>query len=130
MFDPDAGNLVFALSAALDTALLGVGAVWAARGEPVWGRVALALLACGGLFAIKGLFLLRLGVDLGFGVMHVLWLDLVVALPVAALLLLMLARRRSGRTLRVVALSVCLFAPVGASPAWSSPSASSSSELS
>ena len=81
MFDSDASNLVFALSAALDTALLCTGAAWAARGHPVWRRLALVLLTSGGLLAVKGWVLLRLGVELGFGVMHVLWLDLVVALP-------------------------------------------------
>ncbi len=114
MFDPDAGNLVFALSAAIDTALLCLGAAWAARGDPVWRRLALALLACGGLLAVKGLYLLRLGVELGFGVMHVLWLDLVVALPAAALLFLILAGRRAGLPLRLVALAALLLAPVGA----------------
>jgi uncharacterized protein len=114
VFDPDASNLVFALSAALDTALLCTGAVWAARGDPVWRRVGLALVVCAGLLAVKGWFLLRLGVDLGFGVMHVLWLDLVVALPVSALLVLVLAGRRLGHPLRLVGLAVCLLAPVGA----------------
>lgn len=112
--DPDASNLVFALSAVLDTALLCAGAAWAARGNPVWRRLAPALLACVGTLAIKGWFLLRLGVELGFGVMHVLWLDLVVALPAAALLLLFLAGRRAGLPLRLVALAACLLAPVGA----------------
>lgn len=46
--------------------------------------------------------------------MHVLWLDLVVALPAAALLLLFLAGRRAGLPLRLVALAACLLAPVGA----------------
>jgi predicted MPP superfamily phosphohydrolase len=114
VFDPDASNLVFALSAALDTALLCAGAAWAARGNPVWRRLAPAVLACLGLLAIKGWFLLRLGVELGFGVMHVLWLDLVVALPAAALLFLFLAGRRAGLPLRLVALAACLLAPVGA----------------
>lgn len=114
MFDPDASNLVFALSAALDTALLCAGAAWAARGNPVWRRLAPALLACLGMLAIKGWFLLRLGVELGFGVMHVLWLDLVVALPAAALLFLLLAGRRAGLPLRLAALAACLLAPVGA----------------
>ena len=114
MFDPDASNLVFALSAAIDTALLCLGAAWTARGDPVWRRLAPALIACGALLAIKGLALLRLGVELGFGVMHVLWLDLVVALPAAALLFLVLAGRRAGLPLRLVAFAALLLAPVGA----------------
>ena len=49
--------------------------------------------------------------------MHVVWLDLVVALPLAALLLLVLVRRRSRRPLRglqLAALAVAFLAPVGA----------------
>jgi hypothetical protein len=76
----------------------------------------LALVVCGGLLAIKGWLLLRVGVDLGFGVMHVLWLDLVIALPVRALLVLVLAGRRLGHPLRLVGLAVCLHCRSAISP--------------
>jgi len=84
----DAGNLVFALSAAVDTLLLSVAVVWAVRGEPVPVRLLAACAIATVLLAAKGIALLELGVSVPFGVMHVLWLDLVVAIPLAAVLLL------------------------------------------
>jgi uncharacterized protein len=111
----DAGNLVFALSAAVDTLLLSAAVVWAVRGEPVPARLLAALAAAVVLLAAKGIVLLELGVSVPFGVMHVIWLDLVVAIPLAGLLLLALTRRRAGRRLvRTGAVAAVLLAPVGA----------------
>jgi uncharacterized protein len=110
----DAGNLVFVLSAAVDTVVLCGAVVWAVRGEPVAGRLIAALAAAVALLAAKGIVLLGLGVSVPFGVLHVVWLDLVVAIPLAALLLLALTRRRAGRFLRTGAVAAVLLAPVGA----------------
>jgi uncharacterized protein len=110
----DAGNLVFALSAAVDTLVLCAAVAWAVRGEPLTGRLLGALAAAAALLAAKGIVLLALGVSVPFGVMHVLWLDLVVALPVAAILLLALTRRRTDRLVRAAAVAAVLLAPVGA----------------
>jgi predicted MPP superfamily phosphohydrolase len=110
----DAGNVVFVLSAAVDTAVLCAAVAWAVRGEPVPGRLLAALAAAAALLAVKGLVLLGLGVSVPFGVLHVLWLDLVVAIPLAALLLLALTRRRAGPILRAGAVAALCLAPVGA----------------
>jgi predicted MPP superfamily phosphohydrolase len=110
----DAGNLVFALSAAVDTLVLCAAVVWATRAEPVPSRLLGALAGAAALLAAKGLVLLELGVTVPFGVAHVLWLDLVVAIPLAALLLLALTRRRAGPLVRLGAVAASLLAPVGA----------------
>jgi predicted MPP superfamily phosphohydrolase len=110
----DAGNFVFVLSAAVDTLVLCAAVAWAVRGEPVLGRLLAALAAAGALLAAKGIALVVLGVTVPFGVMHVIWLDLVVAIPLAAILLLALTRRRSSRVVRAGAVAALLLAPVGA----------------
>jgi predicted MPP superfamily phosphohydrolase len=110
----DAGNLVFVLSAAVDTAVLCAAIAWAARGEPLDGRLLGALAVAVAALGLKGLVLLWMGVSAPFGVMHVIWLDLVVAVPLAALLLLALTRRRAGRLVRAGAVAAFLLAPVGA----------------
>jgi uncharacterized protein len=110
----DAGNLVFAVSAAVDTLLLCAAIAWAVRGEPMAARLLAALTAAVALLAAKGIVLLALGVTVPFGVLHVLWLDLVVAIPLAALLLLVLTRRQAGRLVRAGAAVAVLLAPVGA----------------
>lgn len=114
MIGHDAGNLVFVLSAAIDAFVLCAAVVWAVRGEPVPGRLFAALAAAAALLAAKGLVLLWLGVSVPFGVLHVLWLELVVAIPLAALLLLALTRRRAGPVLRAGAVAALGLAPVGA----------------
>lgn len=114
MIGYDAGNLVFVLSAAVDTLVLCAAVTWAVRGERVVGRLIGALAAAVSLLAVKGIVLVELGVTVPFGVMHVIWLDLVVALPLAALLLLALTRRRAGLVLRAGAVAVLCLAPVGA----------------
>jgi uncharacterized protein len=110
----DSGNLVFVLSAAIDTAVLCAAVVWATRGEPLGGRLLAALVAAVAALGAKGLVLLWMGVSVPFGVMHVVWLDLVVAVPVAAVLLLALTRRRAGLPVRAGAVAAVLLAPVGA----------------
>jgi predicted MPP superfamily phosphohydrolase len=111
----NAGNLVFAVSGAVDTAILCAAVVWAVRDEPAGGRLLIALVPAVGLLAVKGVVLLALGVSIPFGVLHVVWLDLVVALPLAALLLLALTwRRRAVGPIRVVAVAALCLAPLGA----------------
>jgi hypothetical protein len=110
----DAGNLVFALSAAVDTLVLCAAVTWAVRGGPVARRLVGALAAAVSFLAVKGIVLLELALSVPFGVMHVVWLDLVVAVPLAALLLLGLTRRRASRLVRVGAVAAVCLAPVGA----------------
>jgi hypothetical protein len=69
---------------------------WAARGEPLAGRLLAAYAIATVLLAAKGIVLLELGVSVPFGVLHVLWLDLVVAIPLTAILLLALTRGAGG----------------------------------
>ncbi len=49
-----------------------------------------------------------------FGVMHVLWLDFAVVLPLAAVLLGLLTWRHSGGAVRALVVAGLLAAPVGA----------------
>lgn len=114
MIEHDAGNSVFVLCAVVDTIVLCAAVVWAVRGEPVAGRLLAALAVAAALLAAKGIVLLGLGVTVPFGVAHVVWLDLIVAIPLAAILLLALTRRRAGRLLRAGAVAALLLAPLGA----------------
>jgi predicted MPP superfamily phosphohydrolase len=109
-----AGNLAFAVSAAFDTAMLCLAVAWAVRSEPALPRLAAALAAVAAALAAKGVALLHLGLTVPFGVMHVVWLDLVVAVPLAALVGLALAPAHAGRGLRAAAVAGCCLAPVGA----------------
>jgi hypothetical protein len=102
-----AGNLAFVVSAAVDVVVLCGAVVWGVRG----GRPGVALAGAAGVLAAKGLVLLKLGLGVPFGVMHVAWLDLVVVVPLAGLVAL--ALRRGGRPLHAVALTACCLAPVG-----------------
>ena len=86
------------------------------------GRWVLAGTAVAGFALLKLVVLRRLGLHSGFGVMHVVYLDLVVALPAAGAALLCCERgRRSGRLLRVVGMAALLLAPVGAYASWIEP---------
>jgi uncharacterized protein len=79
VIDPDSGNLVFALSAAVDLIVVLAALAWTARG----GRAVLAVPAVAVALAVKALVLVRAGVEVPFGFLHVLWLDLVVVAPLA-----------------------------------------------
>jgi hypothetical protein len=76
-------NVWFALSCALDAAIV-LGAVALRRLAFLAGAVV--------LLALKGIAMVGLGLDI-FGIAHVLWLDLVVVVPLAALLAFALLRR-------------------------------------
>jgi uncharacterized protein len=110
-----AGNLVFALSAAFDALLVCAAVAWAARGERLGARLTVAAAAVIGVLAVKGLVMLAQGLNMPFGVMHVVWLELVVVLPLAGVLLLGLVRGRAGAAgVRLAAVAACCLAPVGA----------------
>ena len=66
--------------------------------------------------------MIRLGLNLSFGVVHVLWLDLVVVVPVAGLGLLASARLRRRARLVVAGVLALLLAPVGAYASFIEPS--------
>jgi uncharacterized protein len=110
----NAGNLVFALSAVFDGLVVCGAVAWATRGKPLAGRLVLALGLAVAILAVKGVLLLAAGVAIPFGVLHVVWLDLVVVAPLAALLLLLLTRDQPARATRLGAAFVLLLAPVGA----------------
>lgn len=115
MLAHDAGNLVFALSATVDGALVCAAVWWSVRGERTLPRAFAAAAVVVALLAVKGIVLVSRGLDVPFGVMHVLWLDLVVVLPVAGVLALVLLGRRPGATAaRLAAVGACALAPVGA----------------
>jgi uncharacterized protein len=84
---------------------------WALRGEPAGLRLLGALVLAGVVLALKLLVLMALGLESPFGVMHVAWLDLVVAVPLAGLVALLSGARGA---LRVGAVAACCLAPVGA----------------
>lgn len=108
------GNGVFALSAGIDVLVAWTLVAWAVRGRPLLPRLALGGALALGLLAVKGLVLLKLGVEQHFGVMHVLWLDFAVVLPLTAALLGLLAWRHGGATVRALVVVGLLAAPVGA----------------
>jgi uncharacterized protein len=117
----DAGNELYALSAAIDTVVVLGAVVWAARGEPFGRRLLYALAIALALLAVKGLVMLSLDLD-ALGVAHVVWLDLVVVAPLAGLAVVALAWRRAGTALRVGAVAACLMAPLGAYASFVEPS--------
>jgi uncharacterized protein len=102
-----AGNLAFVVSAAVDVVVVCGAVVWGVRR----GRFTVALAVAAGVLAAKGLVLLELGLTVPFGVMHVAWLDLVVAVPLAGLVALLSGARGA---LRIGAAAACCLAPVGA----------------
>ncbi len=117
----NAGGGVFALSAAIDVLIAWALVAWAVRTRPSRLRLAAGAALAFGLLAIKGLVLLKLGVERHFGVMHVVWLDLVVVVPLAAALLGLLAWRAGGALVRTLVVAGLLIAPVGAYASFGEP---------
>jgi uncharacterized protein len=109
-----AGNGVFALSAAIDVLIAWALVAWAARRRPARMRLLLGVGLAFIVLALKGVLMLKLGVERHFGVMHVLWLDFAVVLPLAAALLGLLAWRAGGAAVRTLVVVGLLAAPVGA----------------
>lgn len=114
MIGDDSGHLVWALSAAVDVVVVCAAIRWAGRGDPIGRRLIEALGVASLLLAAKGGAMLAAGLEIPFGVLHVVWLDLVVVTPLAGLWLLMTAWRRIGPVLRAIALAALLLAPLGA----------------
>ena len=77
--------------------------------------VALALTAVAAVLALKGVAMIATGLRVPFGVMHVLWLDLVIVVPLMGVCLLVLGRQRLPRAiLALVAVLMLPLAPIGA----------------
>jgi predicted MPP superfamily phosphohydrolase len=108
------GNGAFAVSAAVDALVVCGLVVWAVRTRPGWIGLAIAVGTVLAFLALKGIALVASGLDIPFGAMHVLWLDLVVVLPLAAVLLGLLTWRTGSTALRALVVLGLLLAPVGA----------------
>jgi predicted MPP superfamily phosphohydrolase len=115
-------NVPFALSCALDALLVLAVVAWAARGERPYARLAVGGVAALVVLALKGVVMIAAGLGLSFGVVHVLWLDAVVVLPLAGLAALASRslRRRTGVV--VAAVAALLLAPVGVYASFIEPS--------
>jgi predicted MPP superfamily phosphohydrolase len=107
------GNWEFAVSTAIDAAVVCAVVVWAVRTRPGWARLASVCASALLLLALKGVAMVVAGLHVPFGVMHVLWLDLIVVVPVAAALVGLLAWRTGGLALRVAVVLGVLAAPLG-----------------
>ena len=92
-------NFWFAVSCAIDAAVV----LACLRSARLVHGLALAVAA----LAVKGMAMLALGLDIPFGVAHVLWLDLVVVAPLAGVALLV------QRRVRPAAVAALLLAPFG-----------------
>ncbi len=108
------GNGAFAVSAAVDALVVCVLVVWAVRARPSLLKLGFACGLALAFLALKGVVLVAGGLEIPFGVMHVLWLDLVVVLPLAAVLLGVLTWRTGGTPLRALVVLGLLLVPVGA----------------
>ncbi|MEJ7818107.1 MAG: hypothetical protein WKF49_05435 [Thermoleophilaceae bacterium] len=108
--DWGSSNLGFAASCAVDVVIVCAAAWWLAR-RPAASRLAVALVFATCVLAVKGLVLLANGVTIPFGVLHVLWLDLGVALPLAGVTYLAAGRGRTSRWSQAIAVAAVLAAP-------------------
>jgi len=109
----DHGAAFFAASTAVDAALVCGALLLALRQARTGWRWVAALGLVLVALALKGVALVATGLDIPFGVMHVLWLDLIVVAPLAALLAL--RTWPSARpALRAAVVLALLLAPVGA----------------
>lgn len=115
-------NLPFVLSCLFDVALAVAVVAWAARGPRPYARLAAGAAVALALLAAKGVVMVAAGLDIPFGVMHVLWLDVVVVLPVAGVAVLASPRLRGRAPLVLGAAAVLLLAPVGAYASLVAPS--------
>ena len=113
MLRHNAGNLVFALSAAVDVLVVLAAVAWAVRRDPLALRLAVGLAVACTVLLVKLTSLLAAGLGIPFGVLHVLWLDLVVVLPLAGVVTFVFARDRGGSGVLICAGAATLLAPVG-----------------
>jgi predicted MPP superfamily phosphohydrolase len=110
-----AHDLAFAVSAAIDALVACSAVAWATRSEPCGRRLLLAGIVVTAVLGAKGVLMLSEGLGVPFGVMHVVWLDLIVVVPLAGLLALALLGRRPGLGFaRLAAVGASCLAPVGA----------------
>src|SRR5215211_1330109 len=117
MLPPAGGDLFFALSALADVGLAAAVALVLRRFGVVWA--VLAAVAAAAIWVGKLELLGLAGLDV-FGIVHVLWLDLVVALPVAGLVLLL--RRGRHPVARTVGALALIPAAVGIYASFIEPS--------
>ena len=103
------GNLVFWIAAVADVSVASAAAAWATRDRVSLARFVAAGALVAGLFVLKACALAPFGLDV-FGFAHLLWLELVVALPAAGFVLVL--RGRGG--VRWAGIPLCLLALVGA----------------
>lgn len=101
-------NVWFALSCAVDAVVV----LASLRSRRLVRGLALAVA----VLALKGIAMVALGLDVPFGVAHVVWLDLVVVVPLAGAALLALGRARKLGALALLA------APLGAYASFVEPS--------
>ena len=114
MIGHDPGNELFAASATVDAFAICAVALWAVRRRPSpWRLLVIAILTVGAL-AAKGVAMVSAGLDIPFGVMHVVWLDAVVVVPFAAAVVGGVAWRSGGPLLRIAVALGLVLAPVGA----------------
>lgn len=116
------GDGMFALSAAVDAIIVCGVALWAVRFRPGPARLALAVMLALGALGLKLGAMVLAGLDRPFGVVHVLWLDLVVVVPLAALAAAVTGWRAGGLALRAVVVAGLLLAPLGAYASFVEPS--------
>ena len=108
-----AGNGVFVLSAAVDVALVCGGLAWAVSRRLRLPSLIATLALIAAALAVKGIVLIAAGIEVPFGVMHVVWLDLVLVAPLAGAVVLLVGRGRGGRGMMAIAAGSLLLAPVG-----------------
>ncbi len=108
------GNTMFAVSAAIDAALVCAFVLWAVRWRPRPPWLLGGLVLVGVALWAKLTLMVAGGLGRPFGVAHVLYLDVVVVVPLAALLLALLRWRDGGWLVRAIAVAGLLLAPVGA----------------
>ena len=103
------GNLVFWIVAGAASAVACAAAAWTLRGEPPAARFGAAAAAVAAAFFLEICVLVPFGLDV-FGLAHVLWLQLVVAVPAGGLVLLLLGRGR----VRLAGAAACSLLLIGA----------------
>ena len=108
------GNAIYAVSTAIDAAIVCAFVLWAVRWRPRLPWLLGGLVLVGLVLGLKLALMVAGGLGRPFGVAHVLWLELVVVVPLAALLLALLRWRDGGWLVRALAVAGLLLAPVGA----------------
>ncbi|HST42038.1 MAG TPA: metallophosphoesterase [Conexibacter sp.] len=108
------GPTAYAISTAIDALIACALVAWAVRRRPPLPLLLAGIALAIALVGVKLSLMVGAGLDRPFGVAHVLWLDAVVALPIAAVALALLGWRAGGWLLRGLVMLGLLLAPVGA----------------